>query len=81
MSLGDGLRPGSLHDACDAAQMAELTELGRLAKIARAHDVQVLIEGPGHIPLQRVAENALAEHRLIRLVSRACVYVGAAVSG
>lgn len=64
MSLGDGLRPGSLHDACDAAQMAELTELGRLAKIARAHDVQVLIEGPGHIPLQRVAENASAQETL-----------------
>lgn len=64
ISLGDGLRPGSLHDACDVAQMAELSELGRLARRARAHDVQVLIEGPGHIPLQRVAENASAQEAL-----------------
>ena len=61
VSLGDGLRPGSLHDACDKAQMAELATLGELAKQAHAKDVQVLIEGPGHIPLQRVVENAKAE--------------------
>ena len=64
LSLGDGLRPGSLHDACDKAQMAELAELGALARRARAHDVQVLIEGPGHIPLHRVAENVSAEQML-----------------
>lgn len=57
ISLGDGLRPGSLYDACDAAQLAELETLGELRKIADRHDVQVMIEGPGHVPLQRVAEN------------------------
>ncbi|MCG5534568.1 phosphomethylpyrimidine synthase ThiC [Ectothiorhodospira mobilis] len=56
-SLGDGLRPGSLADANDAAQFAELETLGELTKIAWRHDVQVMIEGPGHIPLQRVKEN------------------------
>lgn len=57
VSLGDGLRPGSIYDACDAAQKAELRTLGELARIARKHDVQVIIEGPGHIPMQRVMEN------------------------
>lgn len=57
VSLGDGLRPGSIYDACDKAQKAELRTLGELARIARSHDVQVLIEGPGHIPMQRVMEN------------------------
>lgn len=57
VSLGDGLRPGSLHDACDQAQISELKTLGELAKIANAFDVQVIIEGPGHIPMQRVMEN------------------------
>lgn len=61
VSLGDGLRPGSIYDACDAAQLAELHTLGELNRIAAAHDVQVMIEGPGHIPLQRVAENVVEE--------------------
>jgi phosphomethylpyrimidine synthase len=56
-SLGDGLRPGSIADANDAAQFAELETLGELTKIAWDHDVQVMIEGPGHIPLQMVKEN------------------------
>ncbi|MGI9062656.1 MAG: phosphomethylpyrimidine synthase ThiC, partial [Pseudonocardiaceae bacterium] len=49
-SLGDGLRPGSIADANDEAQLAELKTLGELTRIARAHDVQVMIEGPGHVP-------------------------------
>jgi phosphomethylpyrimidine synthase len=53
-SLGDGLRPGSLADASDAAQFAELKTLGELTKIAWEHDVQVMIEGPGHIPLDEI---------------------------
>lgn len=56
-SLGDGLRPGCLADANDAAQFGELETLGELTKIAWEHDVQVMIEGPGHIPLHRVKEN------------------------
>jgi phosphomethylpyrimidine synthase len=56
-SLGDGLRPGSLADANDAAQFAELETLGELTKIAWKHDVQVMIEGPGHIPMQLIKEN------------------------
>jgi phosphomethylpyrimidine synthase len=56
-SLGDGLRPGSIADANDAAQFAELETLGKLTRIAWRHDVQVMIEGPGHVPLQRVKEN------------------------
>jgi len=56
-SLGDGLRPGSLADANDAAQFAELETLGELTKIAWQHDVQVMIEGPGHVPLQMIKEN------------------------
>jgi len=56
-SLGDGLRPGSLADANDAAQFAELETLGELTKIAWQHDVQVMIEGPGHVPLHMVKEN------------------------
>ncbi|WJW75258.1 phosphomethylpyrimidine synthase ThiC [Thiohalobacter sp. IOR34] len=56
-SLGDGLRPGSLADANDAAQFGELETLGELTKIAWQHDVQVMIEGPGHVPLQMVKEN------------------------
>ncbi|MYB89651.1 MAG: phosphomethylpyrimidine synthase ThiC, partial [Proteobacteria bacterium] len=56
-SLGDGLRPGSIADANDEAQFAELTTLGELTRIAWDHDVQVMIEGPGHIPLQMVREN------------------------
>ncbi|MDZ7787672.1 MAG: phosphomethylpyrimidine synthase ThiC [Halofilum sp. (in: g-proteobacteria)] len=56
-SLGDGLRPGSIADANDRAQFAELETLGELTKIAWDHDVQVMIEGPGHIPMQLIKEN------------------------
>jgi phosphomethylpyrimidine synthase len=56
-SLGDALRPGCLADACDAAQFAELRTLGELVLVARKHGVQVMVEGPGHVPLDRVAEN------------------------
>ena len=56
-SLGDGLRPGSIADANDEAQFAELETLGELTKIAWEHDVQVMIEGPGHIPMQMIKEN------------------------
>jgi phosphomethylpyrimidine synthase len=56
-SLGDGLRPGSIADANDEAQFAELHTLGELTQIAWKHDVQVMIEGPGHVPLQMVKEN------------------------
>ncbi|VAX03631.1 Phosphomethylpyrimidine synthase ThiC [hydrothermal vent metagenome] len=56
-SLGDGLRPGSLADANDAAQFGELETLGELTKIAWKHDVQVMIEGPGHVPMQMIKEN------------------------
>jgi phosphomethylpyrimidine synthase len=56
-SLGDGLRPGSIADANDAAQFAELKTLGELTKIAWKHDVQVMIEGPGHIPMHLIHEN------------------------
>ena len=56
-SLGDGLRPGCLADANDAAQFGELETLGELTKIAWKHDVQVMIEGPGHIPMQLIKEN------------------------
>ncbi len=56
-SLGDGLRPGSIADANDEAQFAELHTLGELTHIAWQHDVQVMIEGPGHVPLQMVKEN------------------------
>ena len=53
-SLGDGLRPGSLADASDAAQFAELGTLGELTKVAWKHDIQVMIEGPGHIPMDQI---------------------------
>ncbi len=56
-SLGDGLRPGCLADANDAAQFGELEALGELTKIAWEHDVQVMIEGPGHVPMQMIKEN------------------------
>ncbi|MCB2406650.1 phosphomethylpyrimidine synthase ThiC [Hymenobacter lucidus] len=56
-SLGDGLRPGSIADANDEAQFAELETLGELTKIAWAHDVQVMIEGPGHVPMHLIKEN------------------------
>jgi len=56
-SLGDGLRPGSTADANDEAQFAELKELGRLTQIAWKHDVQTIIEGPGHVPMHMIKEN------------------------
>jgi len=56
-SLGDGLRPGSLADANDEAQFGELETLGELTQIAWKHDVQVMIEGPGHVPMQMIKEN------------------------
>ncbi|WP_322529056.1 phosphomethylpyrimidine synthase ThiC [Salinicola sp. LHM] len=56
-SLGDGLRPGSIADANDEAQFAELETLGELTRIAWKHDVQVMIEGPGHVPMQLIKEN------------------------
>ncbi|MFZ6003086.1 MAG: phosphomethylpyrimidine synthase ThiC [Actinomycetota bacterium] len=56
-SLGDGLRPGCIADANDEAQLAELRTLGELTEIAWRHDVQVMIEGPGHVPLHKIKEN------------------------
>lgn len=61
LSLGDGLRPGCIHDANDAAQMAELKTLGELNRIASKYHVQVMIEGPGHIPMQLIPENMTRE--------------------
>ena len=57
ISLGDGMRPGSTHDANDRAQFLELEVLGELTKKAWEHDVQVIIEGPGHVPMHKIAEN------------------------
>jgi len=62
-SLGDGLRPGSIYDANDEAQLAELRTLGELTKIAWEHDCQVMIEGPGHVPMQLIKENMDLELR------------------
>jgi phosphomethylpyrimidine synthase len=56
-SLGDGLRPGSIADANDEAQFAELRTLGELTKVAWEHDVQVMVEGPGHVPMHKIKEN------------------------
>jgi len=56
-SLGDGLRPGSIYDANDEAQLSELRTLGELTDVAWKHDVQVMIEGPGHVPMQLIKEN------------------------
>ncbi|EMW0513259.1 phosphomethylpyrimidine synthase ThiC [Enterobacter mori] len=61
LSLGDGLRPGSIRDANDEAQFAELHTLGELAKIAWEYDVQVMIEGPGHVPMQMIRRNMIEE--------------------
>lgn len=61
LSLGDGLRPGCIHDANDAAQMAELKTLGELNRIAARYHVQVMIEGPGHIPMHLIPENMTQE--------------------
>jgi phosphomethylpyrimidine synthase len=63
-SLGDGLRPGCIADANDAAQFAELRTLGELTKIAWEHGVQVMIEGPGHVPMNKIAENVRLEEEL-----------------
>jgi len=63
-SLGDGLRPGCIADANDAAQFAELRTLGELTRIAWEHDVQVMIEGPGHVPMHKIAENVRLEEEL-----------------
>ncbi len=60
-SLGDGLRPGCIADANDAAQFAELKTLGELTQIAWKHDVQTMIEGPGHVPMQRIQENMIKQ--------------------
>ncbi len=70
-SLGDGLRPGSIADANDEAQFAELETLGELTRIAWKHDVQVMIEGPGHIPMHRIKENV---DRQIELCGEAPFY-------
>ncbi|GII97405.1 phosphomethylpyrimidine synthase ThiC [Sinosporangium siamense] len=63
-SLGDGLRPGSIADANDEAQFAELRTMGELTKIAWEHDVQVMIEGPGHVPMHKVKENVDLQREL-----------------
>ena len=62
--LGDGLRPGSIHDANDESQMAELKTLGELTKIAWKHSVQTMIEGPGHVPLHLIKENVEKQLKL-----------------
>jgi phosphomethylpyrimidine synthase len=63
-SLGDGLRPGSIADANDEAQFAELATLGVLTEVAWRHDVQLMIEGPGHVPLHKIAENVSLQQEL-----------------
>ncbi|MET7770750.1 phosphomethylpyrimidine synthase ThiC [Nocardia sp. NPDC005366] len=63
-SLGDGLRPGSIADANDEAQFAELRTLGELTKIAKSSGVQVMIEGPGHVPMHKIVENVRLEEEL-----------------
>lgn len=63
-SLGDGLRPGSIADANDEAQFAELETLGELTKIAWQHDVQVMIEGPGHVPMHKIKENVDLQQKI-----------------
>jgi len=63
-SLGDGLRPGSIHDANDEAQMGELATLGELTQVAWKHDVQVMIEGPGHVPMHMIKYNMDEQLRL-----------------
>lgn len=64
ISLGDGLRPGAIHDASDRGQVHEMLILGRLARRARAKGVQVIIEGPGHVPLDLIADNMRLEKAL-----------------
>lgn len=63
LSLGDGLRPGSIFDASDAAQFAELKLLGKLAKLSRDRSVQVIIEGPGHVRLDQIKKNILMQKK------------------
>jgi phosphomethylpyrimidine synthase len=63
-SLGDGLRPGSIADANDEAQFAELRTLGELTQVAWRHDVQVMIEGPGHVPMHKIKENVELQSEL-----------------
>jgi phosphomethylpyrimidine synthase len=63
-SLGDGLRPGSIYDANDEAQFAELETLGELTQVAWKHDVQVMIEGPGHVPMNKIKENIDRQSKL-----------------
>ncbi|MBM4319496.1 MAG: thiamine biosynthesis protein ThiC, partial [Deltaproteobacteria bacterium] len=63
-SLGDGLRPGCLADATDRAQLAELEVLGQLTRKAWVHDVQVMVEGPGHVPFDQIRHNMELEQRL-----------------
>ncbi len=63
-SLGDGLRPGCIADANDAAQFGELQTLGELTEIAWKHDVQVMIEGPGHVPMHKIKENVEQQEKL-----------------
>jgi phosphomethylpyrimidine synthase len=63
-SLGDGLRPGCIADANDQAQFSELETLGELTALAWKHDVQVMIEGPGHVPMQKIKENVVQEQKL-----------------
>ncbi len=65
-SLGDGLRPGCIADANDRAQFAELETLGELTEIAWKHDVQVMIEGPGHVPMHKIKENVELQDKLCR---------------
>ncbi len=64
LSLGDGFRPGTILDATDGAQLEELMTLGELAKRARARNVQVMIEGPGHVPLNEIAANMLLQKKI-----------------
>ncbi len=64
LSLGDGLRPGCLHDATDRAQIEELITLGELGRRARAEGVQVMIEGPGHVPIDQIEANILLQKQL-----------------
>jgi phosphomethylpyrimidine synthase len=66
LSLGDGLRPGCLADATDRAQIHELSTLGQLTEYAWERDVQVMIEGPGHVPLNQIRANMLLEKQLCR---------------
>ena len=75
-SLGDGLRPGSIADANDEAQFGELQTLGELTKIAWEHDVQVMIEGPGHVPMHKIKENVGPANG--GLPRSAFLYIGAA---